>query len=72
MKFHVTPSKARLIDHFKQELGVSSEAEVINYALTVLQWVLKHRRSGMTVAAVDETNRQYITLQLPNSLTVAS
>lgn len=64
LKIVVNPSKAQLFQDFKRELGVNSDAEVVNHALSVLQWILKHRRQGLVIAAVDKENRNLIELQL--------
>lgn len=68
LKIAVNPSKAQLFQEFKRELGVNSDAEVVNHALSVLQWVLKHRRNGLVIAAVDKQNRNLIELQLGSAV----
>lgn len=64
LKILINPSKARLLEEFRRELGVNSDAEVVNHALTILQWILKHRRNGLTIAAVDEKSRKLIEMRL--------
>ena len=44
---------------------ISTKKELINTALTVFEWMVKHASNGRVIAAVDEAGDTYIELGMP-------
>jgi len=48
-----------------EDMGLSSDKELLNNALTFLQWAVGERKKGRDIASLDRENRQYFTARLP-------
>jgi hypothetical protein len=55
----------RRLEALMEEAGIKTMKDLLNNALTLLEWSLKETRSGRIIASVDESNRQYKQLGMP-------
>jgi hypothetical protein len=56
---------AQLLETLKQKTGSRTQRELFNNALTLLDWAIKQREQGYSIASVDETNQVFKELQMP-------
>ena len=54
-----------LLERLKRATGTKTHKELFNNALTLLDWAIKQRTLGRTIASVDEQNREFRELQMP-------
>ena len=48
-----------------EETGITTEKELINNALTLLEWAIKERKAGRIIASIDETEKSYKAINMP-------
>ena len=68
MRFQIEVSKdeARAWDELIEEAtGVKSKKDLINNALTLLEWAFKEREAGRTIVSLDEKEMKYKELVMP-------
>lgn len=53
------------LEHLMSECGIRTRAELINTALSVLEWAIEERKTGRIIASVDEANMRYKELMIP-------
>lgn len=53
------------LDHLMSECDIRTRVELINTALSVLEWAIEERKSGRIIASVDEANMRYKELMIP-------
>ncbi|MFL6310534.1 MAG: hypothetical protein ACJ71W_00380 [Terriglobales bacterium] len=56
---------AQLLETLKQKTASRTQRELFNNALTLLDWAIKQREQGYSIASVDETNQVFKELQMP-------
>ena len=48
-----------------KELGISTKKDLLNQAITLLEWAVTERKAGRIIASVDESHDQYKQVVLP-------
>lgn len=74
IQFELPEAKVEELDLLASEGGVRTRRELFNNALTLLEWAIKQRRNGRTIASVDEEAGSYRELHMPilNNVTTDS
>lgn len=65
LQFRVDEVELQRIDDLKKGLvGLRNRAQLINYALTLLNWCVQERRKGRIIASMDESAGTYKELEI--------
>ena len=56
---------AAVLEDMKQRAGLKTHEDLLNHALTVLDWAIRQRAEGRIVASVDEQHQNYRELEMP-------
>ncbi len=65
LQFDLTPDKLEDFERLRVEGGFGTRKELLNNALTVLSWVMRHARAEHTIAAIDEKSGRMYELAMP-------
>jgi len=65
LQFELSPDKLHEIDRLRSEGGFENRKDLLNNAITLLKWAIKHAEEGHAVAAIDEKSDKYFELQMP-------
>ena len=65
IQFDLPDTKVADLDRIMAEGGIRTRKELFNNALSLLEWAIKQRKAGRTIAAVDESNDSYRELSMP-------
>ena len=57
--------RLREIETLMQETGTGTKKELVNNAITLLQWAVRQRQRGRMVCAVDEATDRLTELGMP-------
>jgi murein L,D-transpeptidase YcbB/YkuD len=72
LQFELSAEKLDEIDRLRREGGFENRKDLLNNAVTLLKWAMKHAEEGHAVAAIDEKSTKYFELQMPFLSHVAS
>lgn len=56
---------AQLLEMLKQKTNSRTQRELFNNALTLLDWAIRQREQGYSIAAIDEAKQVFKELQMP-------
>src|SRR4051794_29089336 len=59
IQLDVPPERLREIEELMAQTGTNSKTDLLNDALTLFEWAVKERKSGRTIASVDEQQQRY-------------
>ncbi|WP_319784508.1 hypothetical protein [Oceanisphaera sp. IT1-181] len=65
LQFEVSEEKSKEIDALMKSFGITTKKELLNNALTLLDWALEEKTSGHEIAAIDKVNKEFHTLRMP-------
>ena len=65
LQFEVTDEQANKIEELIKLTGVSTKKDLINEALTILQWATRQVANGRIVGSIDVDNDNYRELNTP-------
>jgi len=65
MQFELTEDQNRGLEALKDKIKVRTKKDLINNALTLLEWAIQEREKGRIIASVDEQNDRYKELVMP-------
>jgi hypothetical protein len=65
IQLEVPESRYNELKALMEECRISTQKELFNTAYTLLEWAVKERRQGRTIASVDEQNMKYKELSMP-------
>lgn len=63
-QFEMPESNADRLDELAKQAGVAKK-DIINNALTILEWAIEEVQAGRSIASIDESNDRYRELVLP-------
>ena len=70
LQFEVPEDRAEELERLKVDLRVATLKELINNALTLLEWAVEERKAGHTVASIDRAADRYYELLMPALMAV--
>ena len=70
IQFELSDDKVAELEKLMAESGIKTKKELFNNALTLLEWAIKERKAGKTIASVDEKTNRYKELLMPVLSTV--
>ena len=62
--FELSAEKDKELESLMDRLGVGSKIDLINNALTLLQWASEEKEAGRIIASVDTENKRYKPVRL--------
>lgn len=65
LQFEVTPSRLQELEVLMRTCDLSTKKELFNNALTLLEWAVKERAQGHTIASISETEKKLRELEMP-------
>ena len=57
--------KIKELERLMREMGLATRKDLFNNALTLLKWAAAEKRSGRTIASIDNTTHRYKELLMP-------
>ncbi|MBC9878667.1 hypothetical protein G8O24_15100 [Bradyrhizobium sp. INPA01-394B] len=66
LQIDVAEQKLRAIELLMEECGFSTKKDLFNNALTLFQWAVNERKRGNTIAAIDNSSKNYRELHMPS------
>jgi metal-responsive CopG/Arc/MetJ family transcriptional regulator len=72
IQFELPAARVKELEALMKEIGVSTRKDLFNNALTLLEWAVKEKRVGNSIASVDEKNKRYKELVMPVLSTVTA
>ncbi len=64
-QFELSDTHSKLLTALMQECGLPTKKAAVENALTIFAWAVKERKSGRSIAAVDEARKVYRELTMP-------
>jgi hypothetical protein len=65
IQFELPEEKVKELEALMREAQISTRKDLFNNALTLFEWALQERKTGRTIASVDEHNKKYKELVMP-------
>ncbi len=65
IQIDVSPQKLAELEELMRLCGITTKKDLINNALTLLQWAVRQVRNGRTIASIDEKEGRYRELEMP-------
>jgi hypothetical protein len=72
IQFELPEEKVKELEAIMKEAQITTRKDLFNNALTLFEWAVQERRSGRTIASVDEHNKKYKELVMPALAAVSS
>ena len=70
VQFIVSDDKLRQIDRLVEQTRVANRTDLINEALTLLEWAVEQRRQGRVIASLDDREERIREIVLPSLIGV--
>ena len=70
IQFELPEDKVRDLEELMKEAGISTRKDLFNNALTLLEWIVKEKKSGRIIASIDEENGKFKELVIPMLLSI--
>lgn len=65
LNFDFSPERVEELKQLLEESGTETMKDLINNALTILEWTIQETKSGNEIAAVNESDQTYRVLVTP-------
>jgi len=65
IQFELSENKLLELEALMEETGVKTKKDILNNALSFLDWAIKGRKNGRIIASVDEENQKYKEIIMP-------
>lgn len=65
IQFEVPIDRLQELEQLMNRAGISTKKELLNNALTLLEWVVGEKSRGHTIASVDEPTQRFKELAMP-------
>jgi hypothetical protein len=65
LQFELSPERVELFDQLRKAAGFENRKELLNNALTLVEWAIRHARAGHTIASLDEKSDKLYELEMP-------
>ncbi|ETX08553.1 MAG: hypothetical protein ETSY2_04705 [Candidatus Entotheonella gemina] len=65
IQFELPEDKITELEKLMSESGIKTKKELFNNALTLLEWAIKEKKAGRTIASIDETSNSYKEIMMP-------
>ena len=65
IQFELSEDKVRELEALMEETGIRTKKDLINNALTLLEWAIQEKKAGRSIASIDEQEKLYKEITLP-------
>jgi hypothetical protein len=65
IQFELTEGQLKELERLMERSGVRTKKDLLNNALTILEWALNEKGAGRIIASVDEEHDRYKELVMP-------
>ena len=65
LKFVLPDEKLGELEDLMVRAGIASRKDLINNALTLLEWVIKEKEEGRTIVSLDPSSKRYKEIVMP-------
>jgi len=65
LQFEIPDTNFKELERLMAEAGVKTKTELLNNALTLLEWAVEQKERGRIIASVDEKDQKYQELLMP-------
>jgi len=65
IQFELPEEKVKELEALMEAAQITTRKDLFNNALTLFEWALQERKTGRTIASVDEENKKYKELVMP-------
>jgi len=63
--FELPEEKLRELEALMSECGVRTKKDLLNNALTLLEWAINEKKTGSAIASIDEKEKKYKEITMP-------
>lgn len=64
-QLEIPESRLKELEVLMAEAGISTKKELVNNALTLLEWAIGEKKAGYSIASVDNEKEKYRELVMP-------
>lgn len=72
LQFELTEEQHEEVKALMEQTRIRTKKDLINNALTLLEWAVNERKKGRIIASVDEINEKYKEVIMPSLSAVTS
>ena len=65
VQYEIPENRLQELIILQEELDLTTRTDLLNTALTLLEWVVEQKRKGREIAAIDEKQDNYWVLVMP-------
>ena len=65
IQFEISDNRLKELEALMDTVGVTTKKELLNNALTLLEWAIEEERKGHIIASLDERAKKYRELVMP-------
>ena len=65
IQFEISNNRLKEFEGLMDETGVATKKELLNNALTLLEWAIEEQKKGNIIASLDERAKKYRELVMP-------
>ncbi|MBA7496879.1 hypothetical protein ES702_07488 [subsurface metagenome] len=65
IQFELNEQGAQELEKLMEATDVATRKDLFNNALTLLEWAIKEKRKGRTIASLDEKEQKYKEIEMP-------
>lgn len=65
MQFDFSEDRVNELEAMMQKCNISTRKELINNALSILEWAIEETEQGHDIAAIDRKEKQFFALRMP-------
>lgn len=65
LQIEITSGRLEELESLMQQTGTATKKELLNNALTLLEWAIEEKKAGHTIASINEKNETYKELVMP-------
>ena len=72
IQFELPNGKVKHIEELMREANIRTKKDLLNNALTLLEWAIKEKKRGHEIASIDEKSKAYKEIVMPILSNVAN
>ena len=65
IQFELPEEKVAELENLMSTAKIATKKDLLNNALTVLEWIIQEKRAGRIIASLDERSKHYKELVMP-------
>jgi len=65
IQLEISEDRNHELEALMKEVGISTKKELFNNALTALEWMIKEKKAGRSIASIDENHQTWKEMVMP-------